>query len=46
MKIGELERLSSPARLTILRAVKTAFDPHGLLNPGKLVTLARAGVTP
>ena len=46
MKIGELERLSSPARLSILRAVKTAFDPHGLLNPGKLVALAREGVTP
>ena len=46
MKIGELERLSSPARLTILRAVKTAFDPHGLLNPGKLVALAPTGVTP
>ncbi len=40
MKIGELERLSSPSRLASLRAIKSAFDPHGLFNPGKLVTLA------
>ncbi len=40
MKIGELERLSSPARLAALRAIKSAFDPHGLFNPGKLVALA------
>jgi len=46
MKIDELERLSSPARMSILRSVKAAFDPHGLLNPGKLVTLAPARVTP
>ena len=37
MKARELERLSSPARMAALRAVKHAFDPLGLLNPGKLV---------
>jgi FAD/FMN-containing dehydrogenase len=40
MKRDELERLSSPARMAALRAIKQAFDPGGLLNPGKLVTLA------
>jgi len=42
MKLDELARLSSPARLTALRAVKAAMDPLGILNPGKLVTLAPA----
>jgi FAD/FMN-containing dehydrogenase len=40
MKRAELERLASPARMTALRAVKSAMDPLGILNPGKLVTLA------
>lgn len=46
MKLTELERLSSPARLAALRAVKTGLDPHGLFNPGKLVALAQATANP
>jgi FAD/FMN-containing dehydrogenase len=45
-KREELERLSSPARMMALRAIKRAFDPHELMNPGKLVTLAPDAATP
>ena len=40
MKIDELERLASPARLHALRRIKAAMDPLGILNPGKLVRVA------
>lgn len=42
MKRDELARLSSPARMHALVAIKRAFDPDNLFNPGKLVTLAPA----
>lgn len=37
MKRDELGRLASPARIGALRAIKSALDPLGILNPGKLV---------
>lgn len=40
MKRDELARLSSPARMHALAAIKRAFDPLNLFNPGKLVSLA------
>jgi FAD/FMN-containing dehydrogenase len=40
MKRGELLRQSDPARIAALRAIKSALDPHGIMNPGKLVPLA------
>lgn len=43
MKLSELERLSSPARMAALRSIKGAMDPHGIMNPGKLVALAPRG---
>jgi FAD/FMN-containing dehydrogenase len=46
MKRAELERLSPPSRIAALRAIKGALDPRGILNPGKLVTLAPAPRTP
>ncbi len=35
MKRAELERLSPPSRIAVLKAIKSALDPHGILNPGK-----------
>jgi FAD/FMN-containing dehydrogenase len=37
MKVAEFGRLGDPARLAVLRSVKRALDPAGLLNPGKLI---------
>ena len=46
MKRAELERLTPPARMAALRAIKAALDPQGLMNPGNLLSLAPAAAAP
>jgi glycolate oxidase len=36
VKLRHLERQIGPAELALLRRIKAAFDPNGILNPGKL----------
>ena len=37
LKTGELARFKDPAALALMRGVKQALDPQGLLNPGKVL---------
>lgn len=37
LKVPELERYAPPVELELMRKVKAALDPNGILNPGKVL---------
>jgi FAD/FMN-containing dehydrogenase len=37
LKVEELERYAPAVELELMRAIKRAFDPNGILNPGKVL---------
>ncbi|WP_297616964.1 FAD-binding oxidoreductase [uncultured Roseicyclus sp.] len=39
LKVDDLERYGDPGKLVAMRAIKSALDPRGILNPGAVLRL-------
>ncbi len=37
LKRGDLVRYKSPVEVAVMRAIKAALDPAGIMNPGKVL---------
>ena len=37
LKVEDLSRYGDPAKLSAMRAIKDALDPHGIMNPGAVL---------
>lgn len=40
MKVDHLDLSRSPEEITAMRAIKKAWDPQGLMNPGVLLPVS------